>query len=79
MILLESIVFNHDLMYKYEPQKIAKAVVMMEASGNKKKSKYEDILEPFESQNEKNRIMVDIGKHVNNEKQTISWITSLKK
>jgi len=39
MILLESIVFNFELMYKYEPQKIAKAVVLMEVGVRSKKGK----------------------------------------
>jgi hypothetical protein len=42
MVGLDSIVFNYELMYKYEPHKIAKAMVLIEIENQKKKSKIMD-------------------------------------
>jgi hypothetical protein len=78
MILLESIVFNQDFMYKFEPHKIAKAVVIAEIQLTKKQ-KLSDTFDPFESASEKNKIMLEITKHITNTKKKIEWISNLRK
>ena len=79
MILLESIAFSQDLMYKYEPAKIAKAVVLIESTSKTKKQKQADALDPFESVSEKNKIAADITKHITNSKKRIEWISNLRR
>lgn len=65
-------------MYRYEPQKIAKALVLMEISEKKKKLKNLDLHDPFETAYEKNKIVDDIRKHILHSNSRISWIGALK-
>jgi hypothetical protein len=65
-------------MYRYEPQKIAKAFLLMEISDKKKKLHNLDLHDPFETAYEKNKIQDDIRKHIVQSNTRISWIGALK-
>ncbi len=51
-------------MYRYEPQKIAKALILMELDDKRKKFKNFYSHDFFESVHEKNNIVDEIRKHI---------------
>jgi hypothetical protein len=65
--------WNQDLLEKYEPKKMAKALVIAYQS-DKKMSKLIGVLDIFEPHEDSKKFALDIIKHKENSRKRIEWI-----